>query len=128
MEAETPERGLARAGGEVPGVASRPLTPAPDAVFARALEELRGCRVCAAHLPLGPRPVARISPTAPILIVCYPPVTQVHATALPFYDPTADLLLGCLSVVRYTFYFARPIPFLPPPLFFPFPPPSFSHL
>src|SRR3546814_11557840 len=69
MEAETPERGLARAGGEVPGVASRPLTPAPDAVFARALEELRGCRVCAAHLPLGPRPVARLSPTARLLLV-----------------------------------------------------------
>src|SRR3546814_3752878 len=70
--AEAPERGFARAGGEVPSVASRPLTPAPatpDAAFAEALEELRDCRVCAAHLPLGPRPVARVSPTARILIV-----------------------------------------------------------
>src|SRR3546814_13809931 len=57
--AEAPERGFARAGGEVPSVASRPLTPAhatPDAAFAEALEELRDCRVCAAHLPRGPRP------------------------------------------------------------------------
>src|SRR3546814_17899491 len=63
MEAETTERGLARAGGEDPRVASRTLTPAPAAVLARALEGLPGRPVCPAHPPLRPRPVTRDRPT-----------------------------------------------------------------
>jgi uracil-DNA glycosylase len=35
-----------------------------EAALARVLAEARACRLCAGHLPLGPRPVLRASVTA----------------------------------------------------------------
>jgi uracil-DNA glycosylase len=37
--------------------------------LASLLREIRACRVCAAHLPLGPRPVLRAKASARLLIV-----------------------------------------------------------
>src|SRR4051794_7298744 len=78
---------------------------------ARALEfsqladlaaEIRACRVCAAHLPLGPRPVFRASATARLLICSQAPGTAVHATGLSFNDPSGDRLRGWLQMDRGT--------------------------
>ncbi|MFN4090137.1 MAG: uracil-DNA glycosylase family protein [Alphaproteobacteria bacterium] len=83
------------------------------------LDELRGCRVCAAYLPLGPRPVARISPTARILVVGQAPGTKVHASGLPFDDPSGDRLRSWMGVDRETFYDASRIAFMPAGLCYP---------
>ena len=48
-----------------------------------AAEALR-CTVCAAYLPLGPRPVFRVSASARLLIIGQAPGTKVHLSGMPF--------------------------------------------
>lgn len=43
---------------------------------------MRACRVCEAYLPLGPRPVFRLSETARLLIIGQAPGTRVHETGI----------------------------------------------
>ncbi|MEM7444038.1 MAG: uracil-DNA glycosylase family protein [Pseudomonadota bacterium] len=68
------------------------------------LTEARSCRVCEQHLPLGPRPVLRASPDAKLLIVGQAPGTKVHASGIPWNDPSGDRLRQWLEVDRETFY------------------------
>jgi uracil-DNA glycosylase len=75
----------------------------PDALAGLAAE-IRACRVCAAHLPLGPRPVFRASATARLLIAGQAPGTKVHETGIPWNDPSGDRLRGWLRMDRETFY------------------------
>ena len=74
----------------------------------RALEEAvaaaRACTICAAELPLGPRPVLLVRPTARLLIVSQAPGTRVHETGLPFNDRSGDRLRSWLGIDRDTFY------------------------
>jgi len=56
------------------------------------------------HLPLGPRPVFRASPTARLLICSQAPGTAVHETGLSFNDPSGDRLRAWLQMDRDTFY------------------------
>ena len=84
----------------------------PDALTA-ALAEVRACRVCAAHLPLGPRPVLRASRSARLLIVGQAPGTRVHQTGIPWNDPSGDRLRDWLGVDRETFYDERRIAIVP---------------
>jgi len=66
--------------------------------------EARACTVCASHLPLGPRPVFRVSPTARLLIIGQAPGTKVHATGIPWNDPSGERLRGWLMMDREQFY------------------------
>jgi uracil-DNA glycosylase len=66
--------------------------------------EARACTVCAAHLPLGPRPVFHVSTTARILIIGQAPGTKVHATGIPWNDPSGERLRGWLEMDRELFY------------------------
>jgi uracil-DNA glycosylase len=56
------------------------------------LREVRACRLCEQYLPLGPRPVLRADARARILIVGQAPGTRVHATGIPWNDPSGDRL------------------------------------
>lgn len=71
-----------------------------DALLAR----IRDCRVCEAHLPLGPRPVLRASKTARVLIVGQAPGTKVHESGVPWDDPSGDRLREWLDLDKETFY------------------------
>jgi uracil-DNA glycosylase len=66
--------------------------------------EIHACRVCADHLPLGPRPVLRVSPSARLLIAGQAPGTKVHETGIPWNDPSGDRLRTWLRMDRDTFY------------------------
>jgi uracil-DNA glycosylase len=68
------------------------------------LVELRACRVCAAHLPLGPRPIVRGHASARLLITSQAPGTRVHETGLTFNDRSGDVLRGWLAIDRDAFY------------------------
>ncbi|MSP87860.1 MAG: uracil-DNA glycosylase family protein [Alphaproteobacteria bacterium] len=68
------------------------------------LAEARACRLCVDHLPLGPRPVLRASVTARLLIVGQAPGTRVHATGIPFNDPSGDRLRDWLGIGPDIFY------------------------
>jgi uracil-DNA glycosylase len=80
--------------------ALKSATPRLDAL----LTEVRACRLCAKHLPLGPRPVVRISAPARILILSQAPGTRVHETGLTFNDRSGDRLREWLGMDRDTFY------------------------
>lgn len=68
------------------------------------LAEIRACRACAEHLPLGPRPVLQAQAGARILIASQAPGTRVHASGLPFDDPSGDRLRAWLGVTRAQFH------------------------
>ncbi len=68
------------------------------------LAEIRACTVCAADLPLGPRPMVRAAAGARLLIVGQAPGTLVHETGIPFNDPSGERLRDWLAVDRDTFY------------------------
>ena len=72
--------------------------------LARLSTEARACTICADELPLGPRPVFRVSPTARLLIVGQAPGTKVHETGIPWNDASGDRLRGWLNLDREIFY------------------------
>jgi uracil-DNA glycosylase len=63
----------------------------------------RACTVCT-DLPLGPRPILRVSATARLLIIGQAPGTKVHATGIPWNDPSGDRLRAWLGMTRDEFY------------------------
>jgi uracil-DNA glycosylase len=69
------------------------------------LDEIAACTACAAHLPLGPRPVVRAAdPHAKILIVGQAPGTKVHASGIPWNDASGKRLRDWLGVTPAQFY------------------------
>ena len=72
--------------------------------LATILAEARACTVCAAHLPLGPRPVLRADPKARLVIIGQAPGTKVHASGIPWNDPSGDRLRDWLAIDRDAFY------------------------
>ena len=83
------------------------------------LAEVRGCRACAGLLPLGPRPIFQLSPTARILVASQAPGTRVHATGIPFDDPSGDRLREWMGLSKPRFYDAETIAILPMGLCYP---------
>lgn len=81
--------------------------------------EARACTVCASHLPLGPRPVFRVSPTARLLIIGQAPGTKVHATGIPWNDPSGERLRGWLMMDREQFYDESRVAIVPMGLCYP---------
>ena len=79
----------------------------------RLSKEARACRICEAHLPLGPRPVFRVSTTARILIVGQAPGRLVHETGIPWNDRSGDRLRDWLGLDREIFYDERRIAIVP---------------
>ncbi|MSP49033.1 MAG: uracil-DNA glycosylase family protein [Alphaproteobacteria bacterium] len=79
----------------------------------RLLTEIRACRLCEAHLPLGPRPVVQAGAGARLMIVGQAPGTKVHASGIPFNDPSGDRLRAWLGVDRDTFYDRERIALVP---------------
>lgn len=77
------------------------------------LAEVAACQICAGRLPHAPRPVVQVSETARLLIAGQAPGRRVHATGLPFNDPSGDTLRRWMGVDRETFYDASKIAILP---------------
>ena len=86
---------------------------ADRSVYADLMGEVRACEVCAAHLPLGPRPVLRGLPSARLLVVSQAPGTRVHETGLSFNDRSGDRLRHWLGIDRDTFYDESRVAVLP---------------
>lgn len=101
-----------------PGRGRRGTRAAPVARFEALLEEVRACRACV-DLPLGPRPVFQLAPTARLLIAGQAPGTKVHASGLPFNDPSGERLRAWMGVSRAEFYDAERIAILPMALCYP---------
>lgn len=83
------------------------------------LTQIRACRICEAHLPLGPRPVVQASAQSRVLIVSQAPGRKVHETGIPFNDPSGDRLREWMGIDRETFYDAEQIAIVPMGFCFP---------
>ena len=68
------------------------------------LAEVRACRACAAHLPLGPRPVLQAGAGARILIVGQAPGARVHASGIPWDDRSGARLRAWMGIDAEHFY------------------------
>jgi uracil-DNA glycosylase len=90
-----------------------------DARLNALLKEIRSCHACEGELPLGPRPVLRASSAARVLIVGQAPGTRVHATGIPWNDPSGDRLREWLQCDRDFFYDETNIAIVPMGLCYP---------
>ncbi len=77
------------------------------------LKEVRACTSCAAHLPLGPRPVLQADARARILIAGQAPGSKVHATGVPFDDASGKRLREWMGIGREQFYDPELVAILP---------------
>ncbi len=87
--------------------------------FASLLTEVRGCTICAPHLPHGVRPVLQIHPDARVLIAGQAPGRKVHESGVPFEDASGDRLREWMGVTREVFYDSRQVAILPMGFCFP---------
>ena len=92
---------------------------APVEPLETLLESIRACRACGDNLPLGPRPVLQISPTARVLIASQAPGTRVHESGVPFAEPSGDRLRDWMGVSKDVFYDASRIAIVPMGLCYP---------
>ena len=100
------------------------MTEAADAALAACVSEIRACRICRDHprgaaLPHEPRPVVRVSTTARIAVCGQAPGTRVHASGLPFTDPSGVRLRGWMGVTEAEFYDERRVAVIPMGFCFP---------
>lgn len=77
------------------------------------IEEVRQCQTCALHLPHGTRPVLQASREARLLIASQAPGSKVHASGVPFADPSGDRLRAWTGLSDDIFYDAQSIAILP---------------
>ena len=92
----------------------------PSELFRR----ISGCRLCAERFAAtetahAPRPVLRARPGARILIAGQAPGARVHASGLPFDDPSGDRLRDWMGIGRETFYDQSRIAVVPMAFCFP---------
>lgn len=86
--------------------------------------EIAACRLCAGSFVAtatghAPRPVTRISATARVLVAGQAPGARVHASGLPFDDPSGDRLRGWMGIGREAFYDRARVAILPMGFCFP---------
>jgi uracil-DNA glycosylase len=86
---------------------------------AALLADIRSCTACAQHLPMGPRPVVQVHPSARILIAAQAPGRKVHETGIPFNDASGDRLRDWLGLSRDTFYNPKLVAIVPMGFCFP---------
>jgi uracil-DNA glycosylase len=68
------------------------------------LREVRNCRECEQHLPMGANPVFSASAKSKIIIIGQAPGRVVHFSKIPWSDKSGDNLRNWLGVDRLTFY------------------------
>lgn len=81
------------------------------------LTRVRGCTRC--DLPHAPRPVVQLTSSARILVASQAPGRRVHASGVPFDDPSGERLRTWMGVSADEFYDARRIAIVPMGLCFP---------
>mgnify|MGYP006274544369 FL=1 len=88
-------------------------TPCAEAALARLLREIAACRVCAAALPGGPRPVLQAGTGARLLVVGQAPSASVHASGVPFDDASGRRLRTWLGLPPTVFHDPDAVAILP---------------
>lgn len=76
-------------------------------------DAVAACRVCAAHLVAGPRPIVQFSPTARILIIGQAPGSKVHASGIPWDDDSGARLRDWMGLSPEQFYDPAKVALMP---------------
>lgn len=87
--------------------------PARRESLTALLGEIRACRICAASLPQGPRPILTAHPSARILVAGQAPGQRVHQSGIPWKDASGDRLREWLGIDAEVFYDARRVALVP---------------
>lgn len=95
-----------------------------DPDFDGLVSEIHACRICTARFAATatahtPKPVPWLSSTASILLAGQAPGARVHASGIPFDDPSGDRLRDWLGVDRDAFYDLNKFAVLPMAFCFP---------
>ena len=83
------------------------------------LIQIRQCRLCEPHLPLGANPVIRASVSAKLLIIGQAPGTRVHETGIPWNDASGRRLREWLNMSEEEFYNEDQVAIMPMGLCYP---------
>jgi uracil-DNA glycosylase len=81
--------------------------------FQQEVAAARACQICAAYLPLDPRPVFQLSQSSRILIAGQAPGRKVHESGVPFDDASGDRLRSWLGLSSSEFYDSTKVAILP---------------
>ncbi|MFK8054200.1 MAG: uracil-DNA glycosylase family protein [Woeseiaceae bacterium] len=84
-----------------------------SAAFHSLITAIRACDLCQDELAHGVRPVVQANNLSKILIAGQAPGARVHATGVPFDDPSGDRLRDWMGIDRQTFYDETQIAILP---------------
>lgn len=87
--------------------------PVRDPSLPSLLQAVRACTLCAAHLPLGPRPVLQADAGARILVAGQAPGSKVHASGIPFDDASGERLRQWMGLTSAQFYDPTLVAILP---------------
>jgi uracil-DNA glycosylase len=83
------------------------------------LREVRACRVCAAHLPHGPRPLLQLGAQARLLVIGQAPGAVAHASGVPWSDRSGERLRHWLGIDSACFHDASRVAIVPMGLCYP---------
>lgn len=81
--------------------------------FDALLATVRDCTICAADLPLRPRPIVRGTPDAKLLMIGHAPGTGMHESGVPWNDPSGERLRDWLQMTPDDFYDESKIAIVP---------------
>ena len=70
----------------------------------KLLTEIRQCRICEEHLPLGCRPVLTANINSKIVLIGQAPGKKVHESGIPWDDKSGHNLRQWLGVSKQEFY------------------------
>ncbi|MUP43431.1 uracil-DNA glycosylase family protein [Christiangramia aestuarii] len=75
--------------------------------------EIRDCKVCKDHLPLGPRPIIEATKSSKIVLISQAPGRVVHESGVAWKDQSGKKLREWLGVDEDTFYDTNNFAILP---------------
>jgi uracil-DNA glycosylase len=85
----------------------------------KLLSEVRACTICEPYLPNAARPVLQLHADAKILLAGQAPGRRVHASGIPFDDPSGDRLRDWMGISKEIFYNPQKIAIVPMGFCFP---------
>lgn len=77
------------------------------------IDEILGCSICAAQLPLGTNPILAADETSKIILIGQAPGLKVHQNGIPWNDASGKRLRSWLNVSEDTFYNPKNIALVP---------------
>ncbi|RBP53426.1 uracil-DNA glycosylase family protein [Arenicella xantha] len=81
--------------------------------LARLVDQIRACTACESDWSHSARPIIQVDAKASILIAGQAPGSAVHASGIPFDDPSGERLRDWMGIDRDTFYNPRHVAIVP---------------